>query len=140
MTATPETVQIQDNGIGMTRGDLQNLFWTIGASGKRTPEARDAGCVGMFGIGGFANFGICSALSVTSQTSDDSIGYETHLSRADIDAAAGGIPDVAVTASDAARPRGTVVRGTMRESAKCRRATPVLAGLREVCRRIHLFQ
>ena len=44
--------EIVDNGIGMTREQLQNLFWTIGASGKRTPEARAAGCVGMFGIGG----------------------------------------------------------------------------------------
>ena len=43
--------EIVDNGNGMTREQLQNLFWTIGASGKRTPEARAAGCVGMFGIG-----------------------------------------------------------------------------------------
>ena len=117
VTATPETVEIRDNGIGMTRRDLQNLFWTIGASGKRTPEARDAGCVGMFGIGGFANFGICSALSVTSQTSNDAVGYETRLSRADIQSAGGGVPEVTVTPSYAAGPRGTVVEGTMREPA-----------------------
>lgn len=117
VTATPETVEIRDNGIGMTRNDLQNLFWTIGASGKRTPEARDAGCVGMFGIGGFANFGICSTLSVTSQTSNDPLGYETKLSREDIEAAAGGVPKVTVNASDAAGPRGTIVAGTMREGA-----------------------
>ena len=59
--------EIVDNGIGMTREQLQNLFWTIGASGKRTPEARAAGCVGMFGIGGFANFGVCDDLTVISQ-------------------------------------------------------------------------
>ena len=117
VTATPETVEIRDNGIGMTRRDLQNLFWTIGASGKRTVEARDAGCVGMFGIGGFANFGICSALSVTSQTSNDVIGYETKLSREDIESAGGGIPEVRITPSDAAGPRGTIVEGTMKELA-----------------------
>src|SRR5712691_2504398 len=44
-------VVVRDNGTGMSRSDLQNFFWTIGASGKRTKEAADAGCVGMFGIG-----------------------------------------------------------------------------------------
>ena len=34
------------------------------ASGKRTEEAREAGCVGRFGIGGFANFGVCETLIV----------------------------------------------------------------------------
>src|SRR5689334_8306815 len=45
---------ISDNGIGMTREELINNFWTMGASGKNTPEARAAGCIGTFGIGGFA--------------------------------------------------------------------------------------
>ena len=52
-------VSVRDNGIGMSRKDLQRYFWTIGSSGKRGDEARKAGCVGMFGIGGFANFGVC---------------------------------------------------------------------------------
>src|ERR1039458_1231955 len=59
--------EITDNGIGMSLDDLRNLFWTIGASGKRTDEARAAGCVGMFGIGGFANFGVCDEVRVVSQ-------------------------------------------------------------------------
>ena len=51
--------EIQDNGIGMTKEELSNNFWTMGASGKTTAEARAAGCIGFFGIGGFANFGVC---------------------------------------------------------------------------------
>ena len=115
VTATPDLVEIRDNGIGMTLSDLKNLFWTIGASGKRTPEARAAGCVGMFGIGGFANLGVCSALSVTSRGDGEPSGYETRLSRADIESAGGAIPDVTVDTSDAAGLRGTLVKGSMTE-------------------------
>ena len=50
--------------------ELPSLFWTIGASGKRTPEAAAAGCVGTFGIGGFANFGVCDTLEVISKIED----------------------------------------------------------------------
>ena len=60
-------VSVRDNGIGMSRADLQGFFWTIGSSGKRGEEAKEAGCVGMFGIGGFANFGVCDRLVVTSR-------------------------------------------------------------------------
>jgi len=104
---------IIDNGIGMSLDDLQGLFWTIGASGKRTVEARDAGCVGMFGIGGFANFGVCDELVVVSQTEDSTTGTSTSLSRQAIEAASGGIPVVSVSASDEAAPRGTIVRGRL---------------------------
>src|SRR5437879_3759937 len=52
------TAQIIDSGIGMSREELQSLFWTMGASGKNTALAREAGCVGHFGVGGFANFGV----------------------------------------------------------------------------------
>ena len=47
-----DRIFVRDNGTGMSASDLQNFFWTIGASGKRTQEAIAAGCVGMFGIGG----------------------------------------------------------------------------------------
>src|SRR5437867_2832494 len=57
ITISENTVTITDSGIGMRRDELQNLFWTMGASGKNTPLARQAGCVGHFGVGGFANFG-----------------------------------------------------------------------------------
>lgn len=61
-------VSITDSGIGMTPEDLKNLFWSIGKSGKHTKEAQSAGVVGTFGIGGMANFGVCSRLEVTSRT------------------------------------------------------------------------
>ena len=60
--ARSHDISVLDNGIGMSASDLENYFWTIGASGKRTDEALAAGCVGTFGIGGFANFGVCDEL------------------------------------------------------------------------------
>ncbi|MCW3033357.1 MAG: hypothetical protein JWM60_1702 [Solirubrobacterales bacterium] len=109
--------QITDNGIGMSLEDLRNLFWTIGASGKRTEEARAAGCVGMFGIGGFANFGVCDELRVVSQASGAETGNWTQLTRADIEQAGGKIPRVSNGASGDAAPRGTIVRGVLKEEA-----------------------
>lgn len=113
VTASPNQIEIRDNGIGMTLDELKDLFWTIGASGKRTEEAKAAGCVGMFGIGGFANFGVCSELSVTSQVSDEGSGHKTELARADIEEAGGSTPQVSLGESNDAAPRGTVVKGTM---------------------------
>ena len=113
VSASSTEVEIRDNGIGMTLDELKGLFWTIGASGKRTEEAKAAGCVGMFGIGGFANFGVCSALSVVSNSGGTDLGYETVLSRTDIENARGAIPEVTLDRSDAANPRGTVVKGSL---------------------------
>lgn len=117
ITTVDRVCEIADNGIGMSIEDLRNLFWTIGASGKRTAEARAAGCVGMFGIGGFANFGVCDELTVISQPSSDGGGHWTRLSREEIEAAGGAIPRVQVGSSDEAAPRGTIVRGTLNEPA-----------------------
>jgi molecular chaperone HtpG len=61
-------LSISDTGIGMTRADLANFFWSIGKSGKHTDEAKSAGVVGTFGIGGMANFGVCSRLEVMTKT------------------------------------------------------------------------
>ena len=106
-----QSVTVRDNGIGMSRQELQRYFWTIGSSGKRGKEAQDAGCVGMFGIGGFANFGVCDTLEVTSQDVNSDVGTVTRLSAADIHAAGVAIPSVAVADSDDAAPRGTTVVG-----------------------------
>ena len=105
------SVRIHDRGIGMSSDDLRHLYWTIGASGKRNQEAREAGCVGMFGIGGFANLGVCDTLIVTSQA-EHSEGNQTELSRAEIEAAIG-LPQVAQQPSDQAAPRGTIVEGIL---------------------------
>lgn len=107
---------IRDTGNGMTQGDLRRLFWTIGASGKRTPEARQAGCIGIFGIGGFANLGVCDKLTVISQTEDEPTGTHTSLSEEDIRAVREAIPQVKSKESDKAAPRGTIVIGHLRQA------------------------
>ena len=110
-----KVLTVRDNGIGMSAGDLQGFFWTIGASGKRTAEAITAGCVGEFGIGGFANFGVCETLEVISQTMEASHGTLTRLSEAVIKAARTSYPEITTEQSDIAAPRGTVVIGYLRE-------------------------
>src|SRR5258708_18866711 len=107
-------VTVRDNGIGMSEDDLQSFFWTIGASGKRTKEAQAAGCVGMFGIGGFANFGVCDILEVISQTAGAPHGTLTRLSEADIQKAGAAIPSVTVEQQDVAAAQGPVRIGCMR--------------------------
>src|SRR5947209_6939890 len=70
VTLTPNLIEIEDWGIGMSYEDLINFYWNVGASSKNTPEARESGCIGQFGIGGFANFGICSSVHVYTCTDD----------------------------------------------------------------------
>jgi hypothetical protein len=112
ITVDDKKVTVRDNGIGMLASELEGFFWTIGASGKRTQEAQTAGCVGMFGIGGFANFGVCDTLEVISQTDGVGHGTLTRLSESDIRKSGAAIPSVTVEKSDAAAPRGTIVIGT----------------------------
>jgi molecular chaperone HtpG len=75
ITLDGNRLSISDTGIGMTRDDLARFFWSIGKSGKHTAEAKSAGVVGTFGIGGMANFGVCSRLEVTTRTrgTDESV-------------------------------------------------------------------
>ncbi len=117
ITAGGKEVTVRDNGIGMTPTELASLFWTIGASGKRTQEAAAAGCVGTFGIGGFANFGVCDKLEVISKTESAPHGTLTRLSEGDIRNAGATIPSVTVEKSDASAPRGTIVVGYLRGNA-----------------------
>jgi molecular chaperone HtpG len=117
LTVSPEECQIRDNGIGMSLEDLRRYFWTIGASGKRTQEARDAGCVGMFGIGGFANFGVCDIVTVISQKEGTETGTSTRLSQEDIDNSTTEFPRVQFDDSTQAAPRGTIVKGHFKQHA-----------------------
>ena len=116
VTVDGNTVQVHDRGIGMSAEDLRNLFWRIGASGKRTDEAYQAGCVGRFGIGGFANFGVCDTLIITSQA-ENHPGHRTELSRSDIEGVVG-MPKVSQQPSDEAAPRGTIVKGILNAPAQ----------------------
>ena len=68
ITLDGNRLSISDTGIGMSQEDLASFYWSIGKSGKHTPEAKAAGVVGTFGIGGMANFGICSRLEVVTRT------------------------------------------------------------------------
>ncbi len=68
ITITLEKVVVSDNGIGMTRDELERNYWRAGSSGKNTPEARAAGVVGTFGIGAMANFGTASHLEVVTES------------------------------------------------------------------------
>jgi len=103
---------ITDNGIGMTKDELRNNFWTMGASGKTTAEAKAAGCVGIFGIGGFANFGVCDTLEVISRTDACQTAHNTSLSRSAFHVDRFTLPTVQYRESSELTARGTIVRGT----------------------------
>ena len=75
------SIEVTDNGVGMTPEELRNHFWRAGASGKNTPEAIAAGVVGTFGIGGLANFGICQKLSVISESVSNNIRTKCQADR-----------------------------------------------------------
>lgn len=79
-------LSISDSGIGMTKADLGSFFWSIGKSGKHTPEAKAAGVVGTFGIGGMANFGVCSRLEVITRTHTDSESVISFAERSQLSA------------------------------------------------------
>ena len=68
VTIEESRIVVEDNGIGMSRQDLQQHFWRAGSSSKNTEEARAAGVVGTFGIGAMANFGIAEELHVETES------------------------------------------------------------------------
>jgi molecular chaperone HtpG len=73
ITTTTETeIAFKDTGIGMTAADMKLFYWSLGATGKATQEAKDAGVVGTFGIGGMANFGVANELQLISRTDNNS--------------------------------------------------------------------
>jgi len=79
-------LSISDTGIGMTKEDLGQFFWSIGKSGKHTPEAKSAGVVGTFGIGGMANFGVCSRLEVHTRTNSSANSVISFAERSQLSA------------------------------------------------------
>jgi molecular chaperone HtpG len=112
VTIRGKTCSISDNGIGMTKDELANNFWTMGASGKTTEEARKAGCIGVFGIGGFANFGVCETLEVISRTAKCLVSHHTSLSTVDFETDQFALPEVRYDETAELSSRGTIVRGT----------------------------
>lgn len=116
VTVEGNTCRIVDTGNGMTKKELQVNFWTMGASGKTSEEARIAGCIGTFGIGGFANFGICSALKVISRSAKCSTAHSTSLSRAEFNSVAGQLPRVKYEVSDELKEHGTMILGSAEQA------------------------
>ena len=55
---------ISDNGIGMSESVLKDNYWKAGSTSKNTDLAKSAGVVGTFGIGGMANFGVCTEIII----------------------------------------------------------------------------
>ena len=78
---TPTEIRVQDNGVGMTKQELEDHFWKPGASSKNTEEARRAGVVGTFGIGAMANFGIATSLVVETESARESQRTRTKADR-----------------------------------------------------------
>ena len=79
-------LSISDTGIGMSQEDLASFYWSIGKSGKHTQEAKAAGVVGTFGIGGMANFGVCSRLEVVTRTHESSDAVTSFAERSQLSA------------------------------------------------------
>ena len=100
-----------DTGNGMTKEELRRNFWTMGASGKHNQEARRAGCIGTFGIGGFANFGVCDQLTVISRTANCPVTHQTSLNKEEFRTLEGQLPTVRYEESDRLVSNGTIVIG-----------------------------
>lgn len=62
------SIEISDNGIGMSSKILVNNYWRAGSSGKHTELAAKAGVIGTFGIGGMANLGVCTRLKIETES------------------------------------------------------------------------
>lgn len=69
---TARTLTIRDNGIGMTREDLENNLGTIARSGsldfkQQNAEAEDVSIIGQFGVGFYSAFMVAGEITVTSK-------------------------------------------------------------------------
>ena len=84
IVATPERIEIRDNGIGMSESVLRNNFWRAGSSGKNNDAARAAGVIGTFGIGAMANFGVCDRLQVETREVGAAIGIRTFARKSEL--------------------------------------------------------
>ncbi|GAI20061.1 unnamed protein product, partial [marine sediment metagenome] len=107
IAVTPTQVEVTDNGIGMTKQELEKHYWRAGSSGKSSPEARAAGVVGTFGIGAMANFGVASKLTVITESATDGQRTRCNAVRETLSATEGCI-DV-IEESPTGKPGTTVI-------------------------------
>lgn len=108
-----QTVSIADTGIGMSRLELQTCFWNIGQSGKHTKEAKAAGVVGTFGIGGMANFGTCSRLDISTRKESEHRSTVCFAERSKLSASE---DCVFYSEGSADAPRGTTIKAIVNEA------------------------
>ncbi len=102
-----DKIIIEDYGIGMSKADMFDYYWCVGESSKKNKEAKEAGCIGQFGIGGFANFGICSQVSIISSVNlDGENGHFSFVKKSDLEA---GEDQVTNRASSELSHRGTAI-------------------------------
>ncbi|WP_081769039.1 ATP-binding protein [Herbaspirillum sp. RV1423] len=84
LTVTPTSIEIFDQGIGMSEQVLRENFWRAGSSGKNNAAAKAAGVIGTFGIGAMANFGVCEHLIVETRAVGSEVGLRTSAAKADL--------------------------------------------------------
>ena len=82
------TIVIEDNGIGMTKEDLENNLGTIAKSGsydfKNTSEQKeDVDIIGQFGVGFYSAFMVSDEISVVSRAFDGDEAFEWRSSGVD---------------------------------------------------------
>ena len=80
-----DAIHIADNGIGMTEDVLRNNYWRAGSSGKNNERSKQAGVIGVFGIGAMANFGVGNELRIRTRSMKDSTTLECSVREEDID-------------------------------------------------------
>lgn len=74
--------EISDNGNGMDKHDMKSYYWAVGRSGKANMSHI---CIGTFGIGALANFGVARKLTVISRKSEQDPWIASSLTMDDID-------------------------------------------------------
>ena len=103
--------EIHDTGNGMTKEQLRTNFWTMGASGKHSEEAKRAGCIARLASVDLPNFGVCNHLTVISRTKECAVTHETSLGKDDFNTIEGLLPTVHYNETDRLSSNGTVVIG-----------------------------
>ena len=67
LNATPPTLLVKDNGVGLTEDEVHQFLATIGQSSKRDALTRDS-FIGQFGIGLLSGFMVCDEIVVITRS------------------------------------------------------------------------